>query len=101
MMRETYTVSTHGLLAVMLRTLTYRRGKDGENTRLVLVGWIIYLLPHTVSEQLDQIFNMELPDACACAFRTPWPGGLRCVPRHDRGYAEAAHFHWHLAGEGR
>ena len=69
-MRETYTMSTHGLLAVMLHMLNYRRGTGRENIRLVLVAWIIYKLPHTVSEQLDQILNMELPDACACAFRT-------------------------------
>ena len=74
-------MSTHGLLAVMLHMMNYRRGEDGEHARLVLVAWIIHLLPHTVSEQLDQIFSMELPDACACPFRTPGQGD--CVVFND------------------
>ena len=74
-------MSTHGLLAVMLHMLTYRRGTDGERARQVMVAWIIYFLPHTVAEQLDQIFNVELPDACACAFRTLGQGD--CVVFND------------------
>ena len=80
-MRETFTMDTHGLLAVTLHLLCYRRGKLLERARQVLVAWITYLLPDAITEQLEQIFNVELQGACACVYRTPGQGD--CVVFND------------------